>query len=138
MVGPDQKGFIVHEKVISSLSKPLKALLTGSMKEAKEGRVVWDDVDEQTFVRFSQWAYVGDYDAGAPDIYLDHSTVSTDFLHDSLLIQTDISSDSSTPAHQSRKNTVPKPAKPLLVPLFPHKHVSLELMFFYILGQDTA
>lgn len=36
------------------------------MSEAKKGCVFLDDLDEQTFVRFSQWAYTGDYVAAVP------------------------------------------------------------------------
>ena len=41
------------------------------MQEAVEGRVVWEDLDEETFVRFIYWAYTGGYDVPEPDILLD-------------------------------------------------------------------
>lgn len=47
------------------------------MKEAKESRVVWDDVDNHTFVRFIQWAYTDDYVTAEPDILLDASNIQT-------------------------------------------------------------
>ncbi|RYO75352.1 hypothetical protein DL764_010522 [Monosporascus ibericus] len=37
-------------------------LINGSMKEARDRRVVWDDIDEETFVAFSQFAYTAHYD----------------------------------------------------------------------------
>lgn len=38
------------------------------MSEAKEGCALLEDVEEQTFVQFSQYAYTGDYSAADPDI----------------------------------------------------------------------
>lgn len=36
------------------------------MKESIERRVIWKDVDEEDFIRFSQYVYTGDYDATKP------------------------------------------------------------------------
>ncbi|KAM0264948.1 hypothetical protein ACHAQJ_000464 [Trichoderma viride] len=36
------------------------------MKEATERRVVWEEIDEETFIRFSQYVYTGDYDESEP------------------------------------------------------------------------
>ncbi|CAJ2500186.1 Uu.00g030390.m01.CDS01 [Anthostomella pinea] len=76
-VGPQKKEFVLHEAALSTLSKPLDRLLNGSMKEAKEGCVVWDDLDESTFLRFIKWAYSGDYGTPSPDILLDASQIAT-------------------------------------------------------------
>ncbi len=35
--------------------------MNGSMREATEGIAILDDIDEQTFVRFCEYAYIGDY-----------------------------------------------------------------------------
>lgn len=45
------------------------------MKEANEKLVHWPDVDENTFERFSQWAYTGDYDPEEPEVVDVHSPV---------------------------------------------------------------
>jgi hypothetical protein len=42
-------------------SAPLAALMKGSMREATDGIATLDDIDEQTFVRFCEYAYMGDY-----------------------------------------------------------------------------
>ena len=55
--------FFVHEEAIAQLSKPLNALLRGSMQEAREACVKWEKVDKATFERFVQFAYTGDYTA---------------------------------------------------------------------------
>ena len=46
------------------------------MSEAKEGCAFLEDVEESTFVRFSQYAYTGDYTAADPDIVLDSSMIA--------------------------------------------------------------
>lgn len=45
------------------------------MREAKEKRVQWPDIDERTFVRFTQWAYTKTYVAEEPEILLDSSLI---------------------------------------------------------------
>lgn len=52
--------FTVHEAAIAQLSQPLQTL-TKSGPEAKSGRAVWKDVSKETFERFVQYAYTGDY-----------------------------------------------------------------------------
>ncbi|KAK8080896.1 hypothetical protein PG997_008714 [Apiospora hydei] len=78
VIGPNQTEFVVHADALTRLSAPLRVLLDGDMKEAQEGRVVWDDVDDQTFVRFIQWAYTKDYVPAKPDILLDASDIELD------------------------------------------------------------
>ncbi|KAJ4417805.1 hypothetical protein N0V82_005971 [Gnomoniopsis sp. IMI 355080] len=67
VVGEDKKEFQLHASAIAKLSQPLDVLLNGQMKEAREGRVEWPDIDEQTFVRFLQWVYSKTYDVPEPD-----------------------------------------------------------------------
>lgn len=45
------------------------------MSEAKEQVACLPEVEEETFVRFSQFAYTGDYESAAPDIMLDSSQI---------------------------------------------------------------
>ena len=66
---------MVHSALIAHHSKPLGVLVNGNMSEAKEGCAFLEDVDERTFVRFSQYAYTGDYIAADPDILLDSSAI---------------------------------------------------------------
>ncbi|KAI9777302.1 MAG: hypothetical protein M1816_004801 [Peltula sp. TS41687] len=77
LVGPDKKLFTVHAALVAHHSKPLSALVNGGMLEAKEGCAFLEDVDEQMFVRFSQYAYTGDYVAADPEILLDQSMIGT-------------------------------------------------------------
>ena len=80
LVGSDRKLFMVHSALIAHHSEPLGILVNGSMSEAKEGCATLEDVDERTFLRFSQYAYTGDYTAADPDILLDSSTIPSPHL----------------------------------------------------------
>lgn len=62
--------FTIHGAAISKLSKSLDDLLNGSMREANERCVNWEDVDEKTFLRFAQWAYTGEYISAEPEFIL--------------------------------------------------------------------
>ncbi|KAG6250742.1 hypothetical protein E4U23_001244 [Claviceps purpurea] len=53
LVGPEKKPFIIHSELVASLSPVLERLVKGNMEEAQKGSVVWEHVDEQTFIRFS-------------------------------------------------------------------------------------
>ncbi|KAG6268437.1 hypothetical protein E4U48_004688 [Claviceps purpurea] len=62
VVGPKKRVFTIHSALVASLSPVLERLVNGDMLEAKTGSVVWEHVDEQTFVRFSQYAYMKTYE----------------------------------------------------------------------------
>lgn len=51
----------MHSHAVSRLSNPLNSLINGDMTEAREGIVVWDDMEPDTFVRVLEFAYRGDY-----------------------------------------------------------------------------
>jgi hypothetical protein len=53
--------FSVHEGAIAQLSKPLHSLVKGGLSEAQAGCAIWKDVNKETFERFVQFAYTGDY-----------------------------------------------------------------------------
>ncbi|KAL2071827.1 hypothetical protein VTL71DRAFT_13062 [Oculimacula yallundae] len=53
--------FPVHEEAIAALSKPLQALVRSGLSESETGHATWDNVSKETFVRFAQFAYTGDY-----------------------------------------------------------------------------
>jgi hypothetical protein len=52
--------FSVHGDAIAQLSEPLR-VLTKSGPEARAGEATWKDVCKETFERFVQYAYTGDY-----------------------------------------------------------------------------
>ncbi|KAM3068467.1 hypothetical protein ACMFMG_009608 [Clarireedia jacksonii] len=53
--------FFVHEEAIAQLSKPLHSMMKGGMLESQVGCTKWGDVSKETFERFVQFAYTGDY-----------------------------------------------------------------------------
>lgn len=66
LVGPDQKKYTIHSNLVAQQSKALRTLVYGSMKEALDGCAKWDETDEDTFLRFSQYVYSGRYDEPEP------------------------------------------------------------------------
>ncbi|MCJ1386274.1 hypothetical protein MMC17_009400 [Xylographa soralifera] len=60
-VGKQRKPMTIHTALVAKQSTVLRHLVTGSMEEAQSGRVTWEDVDEDTFARFAQFVYTGDY-----------------------------------------------------------------------------
>jgi hypothetical protein len=63
IVGQEKREFFVHSSIVACQSECLEKLVNGDMKEAIERCATLCDVDSDTFVRFSQYAYTGDYRA---------------------------------------------------------------------------
>ncbi|KAK0390754.1 hypothetical protein NLU13_0257 [Sarocladium strictum] len=61
-VGANKREFFIHSGLVASLSKPLCRLVNGPWSESTDAVVMWENVDEATFVLFSQYAYTGDYE----------------------------------------------------------------------------
>ncbi|KAH6672841.1 hypothetical protein B0J14DRAFT_482231, partial [Halenospora varia] len=53
--------FVVHEEAIAQLSPRLRSLMQGGLHESQTACAVWEDVSKETFKRFAQFAYTGDY-----------------------------------------------------------------------------
>ncbi len=78
LVGPEKKSITIHTALVAHHSDVLNNLMNGEMYEAKNGRAYLEDVDEGTFIRFSEFAYKGDYPAGRPMIWRDNAPVETE------------------------------------------------------------
>ncbi|KAK1658188.1 hypothetical protein BDP55DRAFT_638054 [Colletotrichum godetiae] len=65
--GDSTREFRVHEGVLTYLSEPLRALLTGGMQESLEGKIIWDDVKPATFLLLLDYAYTGSYPIPYPE-----------------------------------------------------------------------
>ncbi len=52
---------MVHEQALADQSTELSTLMQGKMSESLAGEAIWKDVDEETFIRFTHFAYTGDY-----------------------------------------------------------------------------
>ncbi|PKS06814.1 hypothetical protein jhhlp_006889 [Lomentospora prolificans] len=66
LVGSEKKPYFLHSALVADQSRALNALVNSGMRESKERCAVWEHIDEQTFLRFSQFAYTGDYTGAAP------------------------------------------------------------------------
>ncbi|KAB5536108.1 hypothetical protein GE09DRAFT_341243 [Coniochaeta sp. 2T2.1] len=66
VVGRQKREFMLHAAAVSQQSHALDVLINGQMKEAREDCATWEEVDEDTFIRFGQFAYTGEYDAASP------------------------------------------------------------------------
>ena len=76
LVGPNAKPFYIHSALVEQLSKTLGTLVGGDMIEAHEGSARLDDIDESTFLLFTQFAYTGDFKDPKPDVVLSQSDIS--------------------------------------------------------------
>jgi hypothetical protein len=81
-IGVDRKPITVHAEAIAKQSKALHALINGDMAEAHSCRVDLDDVDEDTFIRFCQFAYTGEYETPA----FTHVSAPNDFTPTEMII----------------------------------------------------
>ncbi|KAM0816225.1 putative BTB domain-containing protein [Seiridium cardinale] len=72
IVGTRHREFFMHADLVASMSKVLNVTVNGScngaakFEEALTNVAVWEDTDEDTFVRFCEFAYTGDYQAASP------------------------------------------------------------------------
>ncbi len=80
LVELDRKMFTIHSTLIAHHSKPLNVLINENMLKAKKKCVSLKDVDENTFVRFSQYAYTEDYIAANSNILSDFFTIISTHL----------------------------------------------------------
>ena len=58
-------------------------MVNGSMEEAQTGCVTWEDVDEDTFARFAQFAYTGDYSPASHELHETNITPAVEPEHGS-------------------------------------------------------
>ncbi|PYI11472.1 hypothetical protein BO78DRAFT_466561 [Aspergillus sclerotiicarbonarius CBS 121057] len=61
VIGPHKKEITVHSGPLASLSAPLNSLINGKMLEANKRQADWSEVEEDTFFRLCEYAYVRDY-----------------------------------------------------------------------------
>ena len=104
IIGEAQAEFTVHAAIIAKQSKALNALINGSMKEAFAGKAVFEDIDEDTFIRFCQFAYTGDYTT--PDFVQTPAVEMPDIVRPALLNDGEPVPDEPVP-----HGPVPEPAE---------------------------
>ncbi|KIY03072.1 uncharacterized protein Z520_01539 [Fonsecaea multimorphosa CBS 102226] len=97
LVGSERKAFNVHSMLVVQLSPVFAALINGKMVESIERRAVLDDIDQETFLRFCEYAYKGDFSVPPP------TTVVRQKLSSSMPLET--INDKFTPDHQEHLST---------------------------------
>ena len=80
LVGFDTTIFTIHSTLIVHYSKLLDVLVNENLSKAKRECALLQDVDENTFVRFSQYAYTEEYIAATSDILTDSFTIISTYL----------------------------------------------------------
>ncbi len=71
----------IHASLVAEQSPALRSLLSGCMEEAQTGTVIWEEVDENTFARFTQFMYTGDYSPPSHDTIEDSPAVTPNDAH---------------------------------------------------------
>ncbi|KAL2408143.1 hypothetical protein ABEF95_001363 [Exophiala dermatitidis] len=66
LIGPEKASIYIHSELVKQHSETLAALVGGGMSEAEKGCAHLEDIDEDTFNRFVEFAYTGDYSVPDP------------------------------------------------------------------------
>ncbi|TLS20763.1 uncharacterized protein PpBr36_11026 [Pyricularia pennisetigena] len=66
LIGPEKREYTIHSHIVAEQSAALETTVHGEFREANDGFVTWDDIDERTFLSFWHHAYTGDYDDPEP------------------------------------------------------------------------
>lgn len=51
----------IHTVLVAEQSPALSTLVNGIMEGVQTGTAIWEEVDEETFARWAQFAYTRDY-----------------------------------------------------------------------------
>lgn len=80
LVGKDEKTFFIHGGLLRNHSEAFRALIDREMSESGLGLVKLPDIDEGTFMSFSEYVYTGNYSEPEPQFtqesYIDESQPS--------------------------------------------------------------
>lgn len=82
------------------------------MKEAREGRVEWPDLDVNTFVRFAEFAYASDYTEPKPEVLVPEPSEHTN----KPLIAEDTEKPDGSQNTQGRSNAGDEAENPAVIP----------------------
>ena len=76
LIGENKRKYTVHAALIAYHSRPLGDIVNKHLLEAKVSCFL-ADVDEDTFVRFAQYAYTGDYLSANPEMVFEKTQHDT-------------------------------------------------------------
>ncbi|KAJ9603940.1 hypothetical protein H2200_011462 [Cladophialophora chaetospira] len=79
VVGETGKTFYIHASLAAQQSTTLATLIEGGMVESEREYAAIEDVDEDTFIRFIQFAYTGDYAVAETVVVLSPADIATDY-----------------------------------------------------------
>ncbi|EXJ94856.1 hypothetical protein A1O1_03254 [Capronia coronata CBS 617.96] len=68
LVGPEKRAVHIHSGLLKQHSETLAALVGGGMTEAQELCAHLEDIEPDTFIRFMEFAYTGDYTVPNPEL----------------------------------------------------------------------
>ncbi|TLS20372.1 uncharacterized protein PpBr36_11356 [Pyricularia pennisetigena] len=91
---PEKQEYNIHSHLVSEQSATLRTTVHGEFKEAKDGFVTWDDIDERTFLSFWDYVYTGDYDDPELVVGAEEDTDDSSIEHDGI-------TDANGPNHHS-------------------------------------
>lgn len=106
LIGVDKKKFTLHAALVAHHSRPLGAMLHGPMLEAKEQCAWLQDVDRDTFIRFGQYIYTGDYKPADMTVLFGARMIGDVPAKDDASIEDPDSADDTTPAKDKSKKAV--------------------------------
>ncbi|KZM19608.1 hypothetical protein ST47_g9101 [Ascochyta rabiei] len=99
-IGEHEKPFVVHSKAVAATYRYFDRLVNGGLSESQSRSAKFDDVDPETFTRFLEYAYRGDYTTpsctGEPDTANENGTKSPKVNTKAPEKIDDISSDEDT------------------------------------------
>lgn len=76
LVEKHQQPMAIHTVLVAEQSPALSTLVGGFMEEAQTGTAIWEEVDKDTFARWAQFVYTGDYPPRSCNIVTKPSTVA--------------------------------------------------------------
>ncbi|KAL5903066.1 hypothetical protein ACKVV7_011374 [Pyricularia oryzae] len=84
LIGPEKQEYNIHSYLVAEQSAALRTTVHGEFKEAKDGFVTWDDIDERTFLSFWDYVYTGDYDDPEPVVGAEEDVDDSSIEHDGI------------------------------------------------------
>ena len=87
--------------------------MTGPMIEAQNGSVTLSDVDLATFLRFTSYVYIGDYDGDSPETFASGPSSECQDIEDSEYTAMPTSDDADRPAEAEYITEEPPAAEPI-------------------------
>ncbi|KAI9677323.1 MAG: hypothetical protein M1829_002666 [Trizodia sp. TS-e1964] len=86
-IGKDHVPMPIHSAPAIWASEHLRTMITGDMKEAREGSCTMTDVEVEVFARFAEWLYRGDYTPPEPEIFLSAEDIAAEEVVEDIAVE---------------------------------------------------